>query len=163
MQSLVFTGFLDALSDAPLPLGQTKGATLITLVDRERAVNHHNPFADYEHRRAEEQKLRLYGRQLFRRFAHRYADVFVGFSDAFAFLADLNVEGRDGGPSRLLTVERPDPRMLVLDYRSPRPVPHVCWGLLEGCIAHFGTLAAVDMLPIVGGETTRYRFHVICS
>lgn len=110
---------------------------------------------------------RLFGRRLFERFSQGYAIFFAGVDDAFAFLEQVDkyvhVEVRKLYPEAEL------PRFdscrtgdtLVLEYESRRPFADLAQGLIEGCIAHYGTPVDVQRENLETGARTRARFTLL--
>ena len=45
-----------------------------------------------------------------------------------------------------------------MEYRSSRPLAHFAHGLVDGCIAHFGTPIEVVMDDLSDGAGTHARF-----
>ena len=87
-----------------------------------------------------------FGEYLFGRFAEGFPEFFEGVDSAFAFLQNIegyiHVEVRKLYPDAELPVFEcgtPNPRSLVMTYRSKRPFADLAEGLIHACISHYGT------------------------
>jgi len=58
-------------------------------------------------------------------------------------------------------VEHQDEHRLVLVYRSPRHMPELALGLIEGCIDHFGQSVTVRSNPVDDGDQRSVRFELL--
>lgn len=97
--------------------------------------------------------LRAFGRHLFQRYSVVYPRFFPADGNAVDFLAGIeeiiHAEVRRLYPE----VELPSfevvrgPNTLTLNYYSKRPLEELAHGLIEGCIAHFGTAVDLTRLP----------------
>lgn len=139
MQSAVFSSFLRLIDERVS--GRGPGNT---------------PFPEPEREAAE----RAYGRRLFMRFAEIYPSAFGGFRHPLDYLEGLTDAGDGESRTSLLSVERPGESVLVLDYRSDRPSPYICCGLIEGCARHFGARVTVTVHPVIGSASPRFKFLV---
>ena len=109
--------------------------------------------------------LHAFGEHLFGVFHSKYGQLFAGTTTAFEFLGSIedtiHVEVRKLYPDAELPSfsypERSDTR-LVMEYRSSRPLAHFAHGLVDGCIAHFGTPIEVVMDDLSDGAGTHARF-----
>ena len=109
--------------------------------------------------------LHAFGEHLFGVFQSKYGQFFAGTTTAFEFLGSIedtiHVEVRKLYPDAELPSfsypERSDTR-LVMEYRSSRPLAHFAHGLVDGCIAHFGTPIEVVMDDLSDGAGTHARF-----
>jgi len=109
--------------------------------------------------------LKIFGEWLFPKLAGSFEFATKHHQDAFSFLCSLDgiihVEVRklyaDAQLPRV-PVTRVDQRVLVMEYRSPRPFADLAEGLLRGCMVHFGE--RVDMLreamPPDGAHAARF-------
>ena len=142
MQGRVFSGFLEILEErahaAPPP-------------QRERP-------SPVEHDTTEAEE-RAYGQRIFQRFADLYPGFFEDASHPLDLLESLTRTGKPDSRTSLLSTERPRPDLLILDYRSDRPSPQICCGLIEGCAALYSYKVDIWALPIISAEV-RYKFHV---
>ena len=111
--------------------------------------------------------LQAFGRHLFARFAALYPVFFENIQDPLAFLE--TIEGRihievlklypDAELPRLQT-RRLANNTLMLNYRSCRPLGHLCLGLIQGCGEHFGTDLQIQASPHSEGlDITIRRLH----
>lgn len=106
--------------------------------------------------------LRAYGRHLFGVFVQAYPQFFVGTSSATGFLG--RVEGLIHPEVLKLYPDAELPRFVIcatsdgvtMQYRSQRPFAEFAAGLIEGCLEHFHTEAAVTMEPHKHGAV----FHI---
>lgn len=103
--------------------------------------------------------IRTFGEHLFLRFKAGYPAFFIEVPDAFAFLSAvdgyIHIEVKKLYPDAELpqfTYERPDDRTLVMHYRSPRGLADLAHGLIDGCIAYFGSPIAVSREDRSGGR-----------
>lgn len=109
--------------------------------------------------------LRSFGKHLFARFTSRYAHLFVGIPDCFEFMKKvdgfIHVEVRKLYPDADLPVLEcagaEDGRLIVI-YRSPRRLPDLAQGLIEGCIDHFGEPISLARDDLSGGTGEVVRF-----
>lgn len=103
---------------------------------------------------------RAYGRRILERFAAIYPQFFAQTGHPLDLLERLTKTSAGVGRTSLLSAERPHNDLLVLHYRSDKPSPAVCRGLIEGCAAHLGRRVDVRVLPIIGSDEPRYIFEV---
>lgn len=112
--------------------------------------------------------LHAFGRHLFGRFARLYPRFFEGQTDTLRFLAGIediiHAEVLKLYPDAQLprfAVEHQDEHRLVLVYRSPRHMPELALGLIEGCIDHFGQSVTVRSNPVDDGDQRSVRFELL--
>jgi len=109
--------------------------------------------------------LRAFGRALLGRFTLSHPQFFEQAPDAFTFLAGvdrhIHSEVRKLYPEAELPVfeaARPEPGVLVLDYRSSRALADLAEGLIGGCLEQFGEDAELEADDLSGGARTHVRF-----
>jgi hypothetical protein len=106
--------------------------------------------------------LRDYGRHLFTVFAARFPEFFAGCTSAMEFLASvdsyIHPEVRKLYPEAELPhfTARRVGSTLELQYASPRALGDFALGLVEGCLAHFGT----DAVVTADGTCGRWLFRI---
>lgn len=93
---------------------------------------------------------RVFGHWMMGVFAQHYPDFFAANPDALSMLesieSEIHVEVHKLYPDSELPrfdARRTAPDRLELDYASPRPLAPFCHGLIEGCLAHYGTTAEI--------------------
>lgn len=93
-----------------------------------------------------------FGHWMFARFAEGYPSFFEGKSCGFEMLEsiedEVHVEVRKLYPEVELPTfgtERLGPDCLKMIYESERPLQHFCKGLIEACMAHFGSEITLEM------------------
>ncbi len=99
--------------------------------------------------------LRAYGRYMFTTFTKNYYPFIARSDSAFSLLKSvqhhIHVEVRKLYPDAELphfTVEQPAPERLTMHYVSERKLSDFAYGLIEGCLLHFGeraTLTKTDL------------------
>ncbi len=174
MKGLVFTEFLEmvesawsldmvdtlieraGVSGAYTAVGTYPHAELLALVGA-LAAETGTPGADL---------VRAFGMHLFGRFTQAYPRFFQGHTDSLDFLAGIeeviHAEVRKLYPDAELPsfeVER-DRNSLVLTYYSSHPFADLAWGLIEGCLRHFGDTAQVARETPPPGSGAQARFVV---
>ncbi|MCJ7420506.1 heme NO-binding domain-containing protein [Sphingomicrobium astaxanthinifaciens] len=90
-----------------------------------------------------EELCTAFGRWLFERFTVRYPDIVGRYDDAETMLEHVGshihrevvVLYPDAVPPQVTGRREGD--ALVVDYRSSRPLAHIAYGLIAGCLAHF--------------------------
>lgn len=94
--------------------------------------------------------LEVFGKHLFGQFAKRYPDFFVGVTDPFEFLKNIDnyihVEVKKLYPDAELPRfyhEQNSPSKLTMYYMSSRHFEDLAVGLIHGCLAHFETQGEV--------------------
>ena len=109
--------------------------------------------------------VETYGRHLFGRFHTRYPVFFEGIDNSFDFLQGIedriHAEVRKLYPtSELPGFELPEngAERMVMDYSSKRPFAPLAYGLIQGCIDHFGERIDVDYQDLSDGQGTKARF-----
>lgn len=116
--------------------------------------------------------LRTYGRHLFGRLATGYPTLLEGIRSPFELLESvdgvIHVEVRKLYPDAELPhfeSTRSEGGALILTYRSRRPLGDLAFGLIEGCLAHFGVSADLRSAPIEGEDgvdgVTAWRFTIL--
>ncbi|MBK8098986.1 MAG: heme NO-binding domain-containing protein [Planctomycetes bacterium] len=106
--------------------------------------------------------LHAYGRHLFSVFVQAYPQFFAGASTAPEFLGrvesfihpEVHKLYPDAELPHFVTCATEDG--LTMQYRSERPFAEFARGLIEGCMAHFGAEAEVQMQPHCNGAV----FHI---
>lgn len=93
-----------------------------------------------------------FGQWMFARFVEGYPEFFHDKTTAFDMLEaienEVHVEVRKLYPDAELPsfdTVRKTPDVLLMMYRSERPLASFCHGLIAACVAHFGAKAAIDM------------------
>ncbi|MBR9814028.1 hypothetical protein GYB61_09265 [bacterium] len=112
-----------------------------------------------------EDLLHVFGEHLFTVFHRKYGNFFEGVESAIEFLGSIedtiHVEVRKLYPDAELPSfaypERSDTR-LIMDYQSTRPLAHFAYGLINGCVKHFGAPLKVEMQDLSDGAGTHARF-----
>jgi hypothetical protein len=109
--------------------------------------------------------LRFFGEYVFGRFPAVYPQYFEGVSDPFDMLDRLDeyfqVEEKKLYPEAdlaSLRCERLAEGVLVMHYRSTRPLADVVEGMIHGCIAHFGEPVQVNRDNEPGSTGTAATF-----
>lgn len=113
---------------------------------------------------------RVFGHWMMRAFATHYPEFFRTNPDALGMLqsieAEIHVEVRKLYPDSELPrfdARRTAPDRLELDYTSPRPLAPFCHGLIEGCLAHYGTTADIQSVDRSDPDLTRRDFVIQLS
>ena len=108
---------------------------------------------------------RTFGKHLFGRFALAYPRFFHGMDGgSFQFLS--GIENVIHAEVRKLYPDAEPPTFevekgkfgLILTYYSPHPFSDLAWGLIEGCVAHFGEDIEVRSEAIHGQPGAQTRF-----
>ncbi|MGE3175543.1 MAG: heme NO-binding domain-containing protein [Planctomycetota bacterium] len=179
MKGVLFTVFLDGveaehgalflealLADLELPSG---GAyTAVGTYDVGEFVQVVGAYAGATHRDLP-MVLREFGRHLFAALAERYADVVAGYAGPsevlFAIEHLIHPMVRRFYPDAVLPTfdVRPTDQGVRLVYRSHRPLPDLAYGLVEGCLAHFGCEGFVRMDLEDGGARFDVVMPVACA
>lgn len=160
MKGIVFTELLEMIEDqygydlvdqllteSDLPSGGTytaigtyNHAEMITLVHK-LSQKTQLPIPDL---------LRAYGRYMFTSFTRIYRHLVDQADSAFDMLKSvhhyIHVEVRKLYPDAELphfTVEQPSENHLIMHYESERKLADFAYGLIEGCLNHFGTTATI--------------------
>lgn len=123
-------------------VGQYSCGELMTLV---QAISAHTGIASPDLKRQ-------FGHWMHAHFVDNYSDFFADKPDALAMLEaienEVHVEVRklypDAELPRFDSERLPGQDALRLTYRSPRALDDFCHGLVEACVAHFGTPAQID-------------------
>ncbi len=109
--------------------------------------------------------VEAYGKHLFGRFHTRYPAFFEGVDGSFEFLegieSRIHSEVRKLYPeSELPGFDLPDSNgeSMVMEYSSSRPFAPLAYGLIQGCIEHFGETVSVDWQDLSDGAGTKARF-----
>jgi hypothetical protein len=94
--------------------------------------------------------LRAFGGYLFETFTKTYHHFIEKAPDAFSFLAFIHdyihVEVKKLYPDAELPhfdISKPDDSTLVMNYTSARKMADLAYGLIEGCLAHYGEKALI--------------------
>lgn len=94
---------------------------------------------------------RLFGHWMMKSFVKHYPDFFVGRRGSLDMLAavenEIHVEVRKLYPEADLPkfdIVQPTQNAMQMTYRSPRPLGDFCFGLIEGCVTHFGENAQIE-------------------
>ena len=111
--------------------------------------------------------LRSFGEHLSVRFAQHYPAFFSRSKGFFDFLesieAHIHVEVRKLYPDAELPsfrIERREPALIVMQYRSPRRLEALAEGLILGSARHFGVAVQVSSGPLEDGDGEGTRFVV---
>lgn len=110
---------------------------------------------------------RIFGHWMLRVFATHYPDFFRSNPDALSMLgaieSEIHVEVLKLYPESELPrfdARRTAPDRMELDYSSPRPLAPFCHGLIEGCLAHYGTTAEITAEDRSDAQLTRRDFVI---
>ena len=169
MQRLVFTGFLDRLDETlnEPPAAPVGGNNVVAFPGVRAEHPFPNPFreprTEAERRLGNERQQRGYGQWLFKRFAALHPEHVGGYRSAFDYLEGMGAPTLGDEGAIRLHCDRPARDILILDYWAKRPLPHVCRGLIEGCLEHFGTQALCGQTLVIGSALPRYKFHVVAG
>lgn len=114
---------------------------------------------------------RVFGHWMMKVFAAHYPDFFRTNPDALSMLqsieSEIHVEVQKLYPESELPrfdARRTAPDRLELDYSSPRPLAPFCHGLIEGCLAHYGTTADIQAKDRSDADLTRRDFVIqVCG
>ena len=113
---------------------------------------------------------RVFGHWMMKVFAIHYPDFFRANPDALSMLqsieSEIHVEVQKLYPESELPrfdARRTAPDRLELDYSSPRPLAPFCHGLIEGCLAHYGTKADIQAQDRSDADLTRRDFIIQVS
>lgn len=169
MKGVVFTELLDwierhhgvvaldeILLDADLPHGgaytvagaydRTELVAIVTSTARFLAADFDGAMCDF-------------GRHLFGVLAQRYPDALADAGDAFACLARVEgcvcAETAKGAEQPWFHVAASE-RQVVLECAAPRATVALARGLIEGCLGHYGTQAAIEQST----ADRRHRFVI---
>lgn len=105
-----------------------------------------------------------FGEDLFGRFTVLYPEIIGRYEDAEAMLGHVGshiheevvVLYPDATPPAVrMTEENGEP---VIHYSSHRPLAHVAFGLIKGCLKHYGDDRVVEWVE--GGDATSAAFRV---
>lgn len=105
-----------------------------------------------------------FGRFLFERFTVLYPDIVDRYSSAESMLE--HVESHIHEEVRVLYPDAVTPKVsswveddgLVVEYSSHRPFAHIAFGLVQGCMQHFGDTRAIEWgEDDPSGRTARFR------
>ncbi|WP_198046005.1 heme NO-binding domain-containing protein [Novosphingobium aquimarinum] len=91
-----------------------------------------------------------FGKFLFARFTILYPDILSSYSTAESLLEhvrahihqDVKVLYPDATPPEVIA-GRQDGQFMI-EYRSHRPLAHIAYGLMRGCLEHFGDPRAIE-------------------
>lgn len=110
---------------------------------------------------------RLFGHWMLRVFATHYPDFIDANHDALSMLEaiepEIHAEVRKLYPESELPrfdTRRLSPDRLEMEYTSPRPLAPFCHGLIEGCLAHFGTAGDITVRDRSDKTLTRADFVI---
>ena len=99
--------------------------------------------------------LRAYGRYIFVTFTRTYRPLVDQAASAFDLLKSvhhyIHVEVRKLYPDAELphfTVEQPAENHLIMHYESERKLSDFAYGLIEGCLTHFGDTATITKTTV---------------
>lgn len=116
---------------------------------------------------AADELQRLFGHWMMQVFSTHYPEFFRTNPDALAMLqsieTEIHVEVTKLYPESELPrfdARRIAPDRLELDYASPRPLAPFCHGLIEGCLAHYGTTAQISAVDRSEAGQTRRDFVI---
>lgn len=109
---------------------------------------------------------RAFGKFTFGKLAERYPELVAQYADGLQciFEVDQNIHKSvrklypDAELPDLQARVSDDGRRLDLVYRSSRPFMHLAHGLIEGCLAHYGTPADITMEDHSNGTGTHASF-----
>lgn len=111
--------------------------------------------------------LRAYGRYMFGSFTRNYYPFIERSSSAFSLLNSIHhyihVEVRKLYPDAELphfTVEQPADNQLSMHYESERKLSDFAYGLIEGCLAHYGEQATIHKTNLVD-DGSQVLFHIV--
>lgn len=111
--------------------------------------------------------LRAYGRYMFVSYARNYRPFVDRADSAFSLLHSvqhyIHVEVIKLYPDAELphfTIEQPEENHLRMHYVSERKLADFAYGLIEGCLAHFGEKATVHKTTLVA-DGTQVLFDII--
>ncbi len=115
------------------------------------------------------QLLHTYGVHLFGRFVALFPGFFAPHDTAAGFLAGLeshvHTEVRKlytNARPPLFSLQRNDDGSYFLDYRSARGLWQFAHGLIEACLAHFGSIQKIlDVRDLSDGAGTHVRFVLV--
>lgn len=113
---------------------------------------------------------RVFGHWMMKVFATHYPDFFANNPDALSMLesieSEIHVEVHKLYPDSELprfAARRTAADRLELDYSSPRPLAPFCHGLIEGCLAHYGSTAEITAQDRSDNRLTRRDFVIRLS
>lgn len=113
------------------------------------------------------QLLRVFGGYLFQTFTKTYRHFIEKAPDAFSFLASIHdyihVEVKKLYPDAELPhfdIVQPDDKTLIMNYYSNRKMADLAYGLIDGCMKHFGEDAQVNQTSL-NEEGSSVRFVII--
>ncbi len=105
--------------------------------------------------------LRVYGEHLFSRFGKLYSAFFEGVDNAFTFLESIDQYIHKEVLKLYPDAELPSFRTtrvsdseLIMFYESERQMADFAYGLIIGCLKHFGEIANVQMTLINNNAKT---------
>lgn len=109
---------------------------------------------------------RAFGVFTFGKLAERYPELVAQYDDGLQciFEVDQTIHKNvrklypDAELPDLKAAKTPDDQSLSLEYRSSRPFMHLAHGLIEGCLAHYGTSADITMQDHSNGTGTHASF-----
>ena len=177
MKGVIFTEFLDMVDDAFSPAvteriveqaAPSSGGvyTSVGTYDHSEMVSLVGALSA-ETGEAPSDLVMTYGRHLFSRFVKLYPHFFKEITDAFSFLE--NVEGyihvevkKLYADAKLPKIDcrRTKPGVLELEYKSHRPLASVCYGLILGCLDHFGEKADIKIKDLDDGTGCNALFVI---
>lgn len=113
------------------------------------------------------QLLEAFGQRIFGMFVRNFGHFFARANSCFDFLAHIedyiHVEVRKLYPDAELpsfSYPRHDDRVLVMDYRSPRPLGSFAKGLVTAAIRHYGEAIELHLEDLSDGAGTAMRFSL---
>ena len=107
-----------------------------------------------------------FGKFLFDRFTILYTEIISRYPTAEGMLG--HVESHIHEEVKTLYPEAVPPKVAswkegegyVVEYQSHRPFAHIAYGLVQGCMKHFGDTRKVEWVnPDPSGTTAHFRIH----
>jgi len=115
-----------------------------------------------------DQLLRSFGKHTFAHLVNNYKKLVVEFKDSFDCIYNVDQTIHQNVLKLYPDAELPNMNAKILDqggsmhleYSSSRPFMYVAYGLLEGCVEHFGDSVTVTMNDLSESKGTRAEFHL---
>ncbi len=111
---------------------------------------------------SEDELCRLFGNFLFARFLVLYPHIMAAYSTAEALLghvgshihAEVCVLYPDSRPPQITS--RRDGARTIMTYQSHRPMAAIAFGLIQGCMAHYGDSRRIEWSARSRGRTATF-------
>lgn len=121
-----------------------------------------------KHELDKNQLLKDFGCHTFGHLTKNYNHLVMDFKDAFDCIYNVDQTIHQNVLKLYPDAELPNMKAKFLDegnklhlvYESSRPFMYVAYGLLDGCVKHFGGNVVIEMLDLSNGAGTHAEFYL---